>query len=162
MFIITSVNFKSCIVNYLCSVATYAGSCLLWGLEFNDTLVTECIVSRAKVLLWKTMKIGEQCEDPLKRSYRLLHPACRNSFLLLVLTWIEFVKKRLFKTRPFRAQESRAVWRQNCENKGTEILPMSVDLTKWTWDLQSLKAVCEVYKLILQQVLTWSFDFEQT
>jgi hypothetical protein len=93
MFIITSVNFKSCIVNYLCSVATYAGSCLLWGLEFNDTVVTVCIVSRAKVLLWKTMKIGEQCEDPLKRSYRILHPACRNNFLLLVLTWIEFVKK---------------------------------------------------------------------
>jgi hypothetical protein len=93
MFIITSVNFKSCIVNYLCSVAMYAGSCLLWGLEFNDTAVTNCIVGRVKVLLWKTMKIVEKCEDYLKCFYRLLHPACRNIFLLLVLTWIEFVKK---------------------------------------------------------------------
>ena len=57
-FIITSVNFKSCIVNYFCSVAIYAGSCLLWGLEFNDTVVTNCIVGRVKVL-WKITKRGE-------------------------------------------------------------------------------------------------------
>jgi hypothetical protein len=86
-------EFQNLYLNYLCSVAIYVGSCLLCGLEFSDTIVANCIVGRVKVLLWKTMKIGEYCEDPLKRSYRLLHPACRNTFLLLVLTWIEFVKK---------------------------------------------------------------------
>jgi len=59
MFIITSVNFKYFIVNYLKSAAICAGSCLLCGLEFNDIVVVKCVVGRVKVLLWKTMKIGE-------------------------------------------------------------------------------------------------------
>jgi hypothetical protein len=145
MFIVAALNFKSRTVDYLCSVDThafsfgavvplfaFAFSCFYGDLNLMTPLSYNCTAGPATVLLSKTMKLRRLVWRSTWAFYRLLHLPCRNNFLLLVLLWIEFVKKTLQDKTSFRSHVSRAVWRQYCENKGTEDVPMSITLKKWT------------------------------